>query len=287
MSTSDDRPLTGRVAVVTGASRGIGKGIALELGAAGATVYVTGRTSVEGRIPGTVEGTAAKINGLGGRGVGVICDHADDAAVSSLFQRIASDEGRLDVLVNNVYNSPAAARWLGKPFWEVPAKAWDETFVIGVRSHYVAASMAAPLLLDTGEGLIVNVSSPGSVRYMHNAVYGVGKAAVDRMTKDMAHELHGRGVSVVSIWPGIVNTELLQMIPACPDGRRVLALPGEGEIDLAAAETPRYAGRAVVALATDPGRDRWTGQGMYVADLSDYYGFTDIDGRSPRPPGEP
>jgi dehydrogenase/reductase SDR family protein 1 len=284
MATVDDQPLAGRVAVVTGASRGIGKGIALELGAAGATVYVTGRTVTEGRLPGSVGSTAEEVDRLGGRGVPVVCDHSDDSAVTSLFERVASDSGRLDVLVNNVYNSPAAARWLGKPFWEVPATAWDETFVIGVRSHYVSAVLAAPLLLQSGGGLIVNVSSPGSVRYMHNTVYGVGKAAVDRMTKDMAHELEGRDVTVLSIWPGIVNTELLQMIPAGHDGRRVLSLPGEGEFDLDGAESPRFPGRAVVALAADPKRERWSGQAVYVADLADHYGFTDVDGRVPRPP---
>jgi len=269
--------------VVTGASRGIGKGIALELGAAGSTVYASGRTATDGRLPGSVNATAEQITELGGEGVGVVCDHSDDAAVTALFERVSSERGRLDVLVNNVYNSPAAARWLGKPFWEVPAKAWDETFMIGVRSHYVASSLAAPMLLENG-GLIVNVSSPGSIRYMHNVVYGVGKAAVDRMTRDMAHELEGRGVAVVSIWPGIVNTELLQMIPAGPDGRRVLTLPGEGEYDLAGAETPRFSGRAVAALAADPKRERWSGESVYVADLADHYGFTDLDGRVPRPP---
>jgi len=283
MGTGDSRPLEGRVAVVTGASRGIGKGIALELGAAGSTVYATGRSATDGRLPGSVNSTAEQITELGGEGVGVVCDHTDDAAVTALFERVSSERGRLDVLVNNVYNSPAAARWLGKPFWEVPAKAWDETFMIGVRSQYVASSLAAPMLLENG-GLIVNVSSPGSIRYMHNVVYGVGKAAVDRMTRDMAHELEGRGVAVVSIWPGIVNTELLQMIPAGPDGRRVLTLPGEGEYDLAGAETPRFSGRAVAALAADAKRERWSGESVYVADLADHYGFTDLDGRVPRPP---
>ncbi|HEX4863133.1 MAG TPA: SDR family NAD(P)-dependent oxidoreductase [Acidimicrobiales bacterium] len=287
MPNSDNQSLASRVAVVTGASRGIGKGIALELGAAGATVYLTGRTSTEGRLPGSVSATAEEIADLGGHGIGVVCDHGDDEAVGNLFALVAEQSGRLDILVNNVYNSPAAARWLGKPFWEVPAKAWDETFVIGVRSHYVAAGMAAPMLLASGGGLIANVSSPGSVRYMHNTVYGVGKAAVDRMTKDMAHDLDGRAVTVVSIWPGIVNTELLQMIPAGADGRRVLTLPGEGEFDLSAAESPRFAGRAVVALAGDSKRDRWSGQAVYVADLADHYGFTDVDGRVPRPPEGP
>ncbi|WP_280339544.1 SDR family NAD(P)-dependent oxidoreductase [Nocardia neocaledoniensis] len=273
--------LGGRVAVVTGASRGIGKGIALELGAAGATVYVTGRTTATGRLPGTVHDTAAEVTALGGRGVAVVCDHTDDAAVEQLFAQVRAEQGRLDVLVNNVYNSPAAARWLGRKFWEVPAKAWDETFDIGVRSHYVASVLAAPLLIESA-GLIVNVSSPGAERYMHNAVYGVAKTALDRLTADLAHDLDGTGATAVSIWPGIVNTELLQLIPADEHGRREVTLPGEGTFDLDAAETPRFAGRAVVALAADPGRGARAGKAWKVADLAVDYGFTDVDGRVPR-----
>ncbi|MDO3648316.1 SDR family NAD(P)-dependent oxidoreductase [Nocardia mangyaensis] len=273
--------LSGRVAVVTGASRGIGKGIAQELGAAGATVYVTGRTTTPGRLPGTVHDTAAEITELGGHGVAVVCDHRDDAAVEKLFDRVRDEQGRLDVLVNNVYNSPAAARWLGRKFWEVPAKAWDETFDVGVRSHYVASVLAAPLLIESA-GLIVNVSSPGSQRYLHNAVYGVGKTALDRLTADFAHDLDGTGATAVSIWPGIVDTELLQLVPADAQGRRQVTLPGEGTFDLAAAETPRFPGRAVVALAADPDRLARTGKAWKVADLAEAYGFTDVDGRVPR-----
>ncbi|MGW5224091.1 SDR family NAD(P)-dependent oxidoreductase [Nocardia niigatensis] len=273
--------LAGKVAVVTGASRGIGKGIALELGAAGATVYVTGRTVTAGHLPGTVAATAAEIEALGGIGVPVVCDHRDDAAAEKLFAQIRDERGRLDVLVNNVYNSPASARWIGRKFWEVPPKAWDEGFDIGVRSHYVASVFAAPLLIES-QGLIVSVSSPGAIRQMHNAVYGVGKAAVDRLTADMAHDLDGTGTTAVSIWPGIVNTELLQMVPADAQGRRLVTLPGEGTFDLDLAETPHFAGRAVVALAADPDRLARTGKAWKVADLAEAYGFTDLDGRVPR-----
>ncbi|GGN95334.1 SDR family NAD(P)-dependent oxidoreductase [Nocardia rhizosphaerihabitans] len=273
--------LAGKVAVVTGASRGIGKGIAQELGAAGATVYVTGRTTTPGRLPGTVHATAEEITALGGHGVAVVCDHADDAAVEKLFAQVRDEQGRLDVLVNNVYNSPAAARWLGRKFWDVPPKAWDETFDIGVRSHYVASVFAAPLLIESA-GLIVNVSSPGARRYMHNAVYGVGKTALDRLTADLAHDLDGTGATAISIWPGIVDTELLQMVPADDQGRRQVTLPGEGTFDLNAAETPRFPGRAVVALAADPDRAARAGTACKVADLAEAYGFTDVDGRIPR-----
>lgn len=273
--------LSGRVAVVTGASRGIGKGIALELGAAGATVYVTGRSATPGRLPGTVTETAERIGELGGTGVPIVCDHRDDDAVAALFARVRADQGRLDVLVNNVYNAPASARWLGKPFWEVPPEAWDESFDIGVRSHYVASHFAAPLLIDN-DGLIVSISSPGAEHYTHNAVYGVAKTAVDRLTADMAHELAGTGATAVSLWPGIVDTELLQMVPPDADGRRLITLPGEGAFDLNDAETPHFPGRAVVALAHDPDRRSRTGKPWRVADLAEAYGFTDIDGRVPR-----
>ncbi|WP_228001381.1 SDR family NAD(P)-dependent oxidoreductase [Nocardia australiensis] len=273
--------LGGRVAVVTGASRGIGKGIALELGAAGATVYVTGRSATAGRLPGTVHETAAEIDARGGHGIPFICDHRDDDAVARLFTHIHDKHGSLDVLVNNVYNSPAAARWLGKPFWEVPPSAWDETFDVGVRSHYAAAAFAAPLLIESA-GLIANISSPGARRYMHNAVYGVAKTALDRLTADMAHDLADTGVTVVSLWPGIVNTELLQMVPADEHGRRLVTLPGEGTFDLDAAESAQFPGRAVLALATDPNRRERTGLAWRVADLAEQYGFTDVDGRVPR-----
>jgi dehydrogenase/reductase SDR family protein 1 len=281
---SDQTSLKGKVAVVTGASRGIGKGIALELGAAGATVYVTGRSVKPGRLPGTVSATAEEIDELGGRGVAVACDHSHDEEVTSLFERVRYEQGDLDVLVNNVYDAPGSARWLGKPFWEVDAAGWDHTFKIGVRSHYVASVLAAPLLMNNAGGLIVNVSSPGAVGYTHNVVYGVAKAALDRMTADMALELEPHRVAAVSIWPGIVNTELLQTIPPDENGQRILSLPGEGDYDLANAETPRFAGRAVVALAVDPQVTQRSGRAFYVADLADSYGFTDVDGRVPRPP---
>jgi dehydrogenase/reductase SDR family member 1 len=276
-----EKTLNGRIAVVTGASRGIGKGIALELGAAGAEVYVTGRSAAAGRLPGTVQETAAAVTEAGGTGVPVICDHRDDDAVAALFTRIRDEHGHLDVLVNNVYDAPGSARWLGKPFWKVPPAAWDDGYDIGLRSHYVASFHGAPMLIKAG-GLIVNISSPGAVRYMHNAVYGTAKAALDRLTADMAHELTDAGVAVVSLWPGIVNTELLQLVPPDAQGRRLLALPGEDTIDLDTAETPHFTGRAVVALAADPGRLARTGTACRVADLADAYGFTDTDGRIPR-----
>lgn len=272
------------VAVVTGASRGIGKGIALELGAAGATVYVTGRAGAPSGLPGSLDQTVEEIDALGGTGIPVTCDHREDAQVRSLFSRVADEQSRLDVLVNNVFSSPDLARHLGTPFWELPLEAWDQVMDVGARSHFVATALAVPLLQRSAGALVVNVSSPGARAYLHSVPYGAGKAALDKLTHDMAHELRPHGVAVVSIWPGIVRTELLAMAPADDQGRQVLVLPGEGEFDLADAESPRFAGRAVVALAGADDRLDRSGAAHLVADLAEAYGFTDVDGRLPRTP---
>jgi NAD(P)-dependent dehydrogenase (short-subunit alcohol dehydrogenase family) len=270
-----------RVAIVTGASRGIGKGIALELGASGAIVYVTGRSVDAGVIPGTVGETAAQITELGGQGIAVACDHHDDAQVRAVFERIEAEQGRLDVLVNNVYSAPDLVPWLNKKFWELPIDAWDQVIDIGTRSHYVASVFGAPLMFRNGSGLIVNVSSSGAVTYAHNVVYGVGKAAVDKMTADMAVELSGTGVNVVSLWPGLVRTEMLEMGAKTDGDQSYIELPGEGRFDLSGAETPRFLGRAVVALADAPDIAERSGRAFTSADLARQLGFTDVDGRIP------
>ncbi len=273
--------LSGKVAVVTGASRSIGKGIAVELGAAGATVYLTGRTVEPGRLPGTIGETAAEIDALGGSGIAVACDHGDDDQVRALFDRVRAEHGRLDLLVNNVYSAPELAPWLGKKYWELPVGAWDQIIDIGTRSHYVAAVLGTPLLFEAGGGLIVNVSSSGAVMYAHNVVYGVGKAAVDKMTADMAHELEGTGVTIVSLWPGLVRNEMLDAA-AVRDGDRIyIELPGEGRFDLTDAESPRFVGRAVVALAGDPGLAGRAGKAFGSGALAKEFGYTDVDGRMP------
>ncbi|MFF2384273.1 SDR family NAD(P)-dependent oxidoreductase [Streptomyces sp. NPDC058108] len=277
-----NRPLSGRVAVVTGASRGVGKGIALELGAAGATVYVTGRSATAGPLPGTVSETAGQVTELGGRGIPLVCDHHSDEQVARVFERVRADTGRLDLLVNNVFSSPDLGAWLGRPFWELPLAAWDQVMDIGTRSHYVAAVHAAPLLFAGGGGLIVNISSAGARQYAHNTPYGVGKAALDKMTADMAVELRPRDVAVVSLWPGLVRTELVTAAARrTGHSGSAIELPGEGTFDVDAAESPRFVGRAVAALAADPTVGDRSGTAVSTSDLAHHYGFVEVDGAAP------
>ena len=271
------RGLEGRVAIVTGASRGIGKGCALELGAAGATVYVTGRSVSESDhpLPGTVGATAHEIDALGGTGIAVACDHRDDAAVAALFDRVDEEQGRLDILVNNAFivtNELTS----GRPFWELPLSNWDDMIDVGTRSAYVATVFAAQRMAPAGRGLIVNVSGSGAAEYAWHVAYGVGKCALDRITADTALELESHGVAVVSVWPGFVRTERIDI--AVDSG----VVPDTLDVD--SAESPRFTGRAVVALATDADVARWSGTAVPVRDLADEYGFRDVDGRLPPGP---
>ena len=278
MSILDGSPLAGKVALVTGASRGIGKGCALELAAAGAAVYITGRTTGAGQhpLPGTVGATAEEITAAGGTATAVACDHRDDDAVRAVFDRIAEEQGRLDVLVNNAFAIPDELTAM-LPFWEVPISNWDDMMDVGTRSAYVASVLAAPGMIDQGDGLIANISSSGATEYAWHVAYGVGKCALDRMTADCARELGDTGVSMVSVWPGFVRTERIDV--AVDSG---VELPPS--LDLSAAESPRFTGRAVTALAVDAERSRYTGQAVAARDMADAYGFTDIDGRLPAGP---
>ena len=278
MSLFDGSPLAGKVALVTGASRGIGKGCAVELAAAGAAVYVTGRTTGPGQhpLPGTVGSTAEEIAAAGGSATAVACDHRDDNAVRAVFDQVAADHGRLDILVNNAFAIPDEMT-SGLPFWEVPISNWDDIIDVGTRSAYVASVMAAPVMIAQGDGLIANISSSGATEYAWHVAYGVGKCALDRMTADCARELADSGVSMVSVWPGFVRTERIDV--AVEAG---VELPPS--LDVSAAESPRFTGRAVTALAIDPDRSRYTGQAASARDLAETYGFTDTDGRLPPGP---
>ncbi|MEO6420055.1 MAG: SDR family NAD(P)-dependent oxidoreductase [Polyangiaceae bacterium] len=263
--------LKGKVAVVTGGSRGVGRGIALGLGEAGATVYVTGRTTEKGTGPfaGSILETAEEITRLGGEGIAVRVDHRSDAEVQALFTRIASERKTLDILVNNVFLIPDGPLH-GVPFWEQPISIWDDMHAVGLRSHYVASVYAAPLMITKPGGLIVNVSSIGGLGFALNVAYGVGKAGVDRLAADMAHDLRPHGITVVSLWPGVVSTE------------RVMATKDSLPFSIKHAESPQFSGRAVAALAGDPKRMDVTGSVVVSAELGELYGFTDLDGSRPR-----
>ena len=273
---STQKPLEGRVALVTGATRGIGKGIAIELAINGAKVYFTGRTTTEDpERPGTVGATEKEIGELGGQAVGIRCDHHVDQQTEAVFERIRSDAGRLDLLVNNA--TAEMGSMVGKKFWELPIEIWDDVIGVGLRSHYVASWHAVPLMIAQGQGLIVNVSSHGSREYLMGVSYGVGKAGVEKLTTDMAKELREHDVAVMSIWPGLCKSEnRLVHAETHPDGRVTLF-----GLDLTYAETPHFPGRAVVALASDAEPMKRTGQAFWVADLAREYGFTDIDGTIP------
>ena len=288
------KALRRKVAVVTGASRGVGKGIAWELGIAGATVYVTGR-SVRGQpttdgLPGTVHETAERVREAGGEGIPVVCDHTRDEDVAKLAQAVRDGHGRLDLLVNNVWGGyeDYDPKLFTLPFWEQPLWRWDRMFDTGVRGHYTATRALAPLMLGktarkrakSGEGrdkgggkrargLIVSTSSGDSGLFMDDIQYDMAKAAVERLVFGFAKKLWQEHVAAVAIQPGFTRTEAV-LAKASPD-------------QLPETHSPRFVGRAVVALMTDPELLRLSG-GVYKAgDLGRHYGFRDVDASQPEP----
>jgi NAD(P)-dependent dehydrogenase (short-subunit alcohol dehydrogenase family) len=252
------------IAVVTGASRGAGRGIAHALGAAGWRVYLTGRSD-------GIDAAAREVTAAGGQGIAVRTDHADDASVAELFARVSDDNDHLDLLVNNAA-AISDALTNPAPFWEKPLELAD-VLDVGLRSAYVASWYAAPLLLRADRGLIAFTSSPGSVCYMHGPAYGAQKAGVDKMAADMAVDFAGTGVSTVSIWMGILLTERLQQ--AFGDNAAALADFAEH------AETPEFTGRLIDALFRDPELATLSGHTVIAAELAERYGLTDAAGRRP------
>jgi len=270
------KSLQGRVALVTGASRGVGKGIALGLGESGATVYVTGRTIEEGqsaaKLPGTIFQTAEEVTNLGGQGIAVQCDHRNDNEVQAAFDRIRAEQNRLDILVNNVWGgyehfTDGTEFWKEKGFWNMPLARWDAMFQAGVRAHYVASVFAAAMMIAQRSGLIVNISFFAAQRNDRGVAYGVAKAVSDRIAACMAHELQEYNVTALSLYPGLVRSESVL----------------KADFDLSNSESPQFIGRAIAALATDPYVARKSGQVVVAAALAQEYGFTDIDGKQPRP----
>ncbi|SFR91728.1 SDR family NAD(P)-dependent oxidoreductase [Sphingomonas jatrophae] len=273
MSSSNE---TGRkVAIVTGASRGAGKGIAAALGAAGWRVYVTGRTLREGdaALPGTIGAAAQAVTDAGGEGIAVQVDHADAGAIARLFEQVQRESGRLDILVNNVAAIHDDLVAPG-PFW---AKSPDlvDILDVGLRSHYLASYHAAPIMVAQGRGLIAFTSSFGSVCYMHGPAYGAQKAGVDKFAADMGVDFRDEktGVAAVSLWMGPLRTERSE--------RTLAGHPDQYEGFMAQAETPEFNGRLILAMYDDPKLAELNGQTVIGAEIAERYGVTEEGGRKP------
>jgi NAD(P)-dependent dehydrogenase (short-subunit alcohol dehydrogenase family) len=288
------RPLSGMVAVVTGASRGAGRGIAVELGAAGATVYVTGRStraqpaqsygqimtlSELSALPGNIEDTADEVTAQGGRGIPARCDHTSVEEVEALFRRVAQDEGRLDLMVNNAWGGHESFDGVFQaPFWTQPLSHWEAMFDRGVRNHLLASRFAAPIMVSRKRGLIITTTFWDRDRYLRgNLLYDLAKASMNRLAFGMSEELREHGVASLAVSPGWMRTEFVLA------GHKTDEAHWREKPELSRTESPRYLGRAVAALAADPNVMAKSGAVVRVGDLAREYGFTDVDGRVVEP----
>ena len=274
--------LSGRIAVVAGATRGAGRGIACMLGEAGATVYCTGRSArgnpaTAGR-PETVEETAELVTGRGGMGIAVRVDHTVESQVRALFERVAAEQGRLDLLVNDVWGGDELSEW-GKPFWELSLEKGLLMQQRAVHSHIITSRYAAPWMIDRRQGLIIEITDGDTLDYRGNLFYDLAKVSAIRLAQAMAAELRPHGVSALALTPGFLRSEaMLDHFGVTEANWRDGAAQDPHFI---ASETPTYIGRAVAALASDPDIARRSGSMLSTWRLAKEYGFTDADGSRP------
>jgi NAD(P)-dependent dehydrogenase (short-subunit alcohol dehydrogenase family) len=280
--------LRGKVAVVTGASRGAGRGIALALGEAGATVYVIGRTTRDGPKPGdgaegTIEDTAEEVTARGGVGIPVRADCTVEQEVAAVFERVKLEQGRLDILANAVWGAADSFstmdEWMAsmsRPFWQQPSRLWQDMMVAGPFAYLLASSHAAPLMADTGKGLIVGVTD-GVIDGMAEAEYGgqlvwdLSHRCINRMLKGMSVDAKPNNIAVVTLMPGFMRTERVMRNMPTEELKKLFGFEKS--------ESTEYIGRAVSALGADANVMQKTGELLFVADLAQEYGFTDVDGR--------
>jgi len=279
--------LENKVALVTGATRGIGKGIAIALTQAGATVYITGRSlddeNATDIISGSLNETQSIVKGSAGTCIPCQVDHSDDEQVKQLFDRIATEQNdQLDLLVNNVYGGVRALRTQqGKPFWEADASLWNACNNVGLRSHYIASRLAAQLMVPRRQGLIVTISSWGGLSPIFGVAYGTGKSACDRLAAEMAAELKPHNVTSIALWPGIVGTE---HISEFVEEAKTKETP-DAQMDMMSTrfnwETPIFTGRVIAALLKEPGIIKRSGKLQIVAELAARYSVVDENGEQP------
>jgi NAD(P)-dependent dehydrogenase (short-subunit alcohol dehydrogenase family) len=278
--------LEGKIALVAGATRGAGRGIAVELGAAGATVYVTGRTTrgqqSESQRPETIEETAALVTAAGGKGIAVQVDHLEPAEVEALVARIRAEAGRLDILVNDIWGGEKLFEW-DKPVWEHNLENGLHMLRLGIDTHLITAHYALPLMIEKPGGLLIEIGDGtaeyNATHYRLSPFYDLAKTAVNRLGWAHAQDLKAYGATSVSLTPGWMRSEVMLEIYGVHEENWRDALTKVPHFVIS--ETPRFVGRAVAALAADPDRARWNGQSLSSGGLAQVYGFTDIDGSQP------
>ncbi|XP_053408003.1 dehydrogenase/reductase SDR family member 1-like [Mercenaria mercenaria] len=286
-------PLAGKVCIVTGATRGIGKGIALQLAQKGAKVYITGRTldpPKQSKVGGSLRETAHEIETRGGICIPVKCDHSKDSDIEQLFEQVKREnENQLDILVNNAYSAVnSLANNYKVKFWELSPSVWDEVNRVGLRNHYICSVYASRMMVPRKQGLIVNVSSGGGLRYMIGAAYGIGKEACDRMAADCGFELKKHNVAFVSLWPGAVGTEnmLVNLRDSLKKPRIV-----DNSVSMRSrekmleyfekGETPEFVGQCIAAMAVDALLMEMSGKIVMTCDLARRYSLRDAEGHTP------